>query len=104
MIRPQPLSPIEAFETIQRILEATDSISWTTHARQRALERNFTADDVRRVLTTGTVSPKPEWDDRYENWKYTVSGWDCDNCPLAVVVAVEPQWARITLITGTDTR
>lgn len=103
MARHQPLSPVEAHETIQRILDASGSLSWSRHARDRAVERRFTADDVLRVLRFGTVSFHPEWDERFEDWKYTVSGVDRDGVPLAVVIALEPRWHRITLITGKDT-
>jgi hypothetical protein len=68
------------------------------------VERNFTADDVRHVLRRGLVSASPAWDEKFQDWKYTVSGTDCDGCALAVVVALDPLWARITLITGRDTK
>lgn len=64
--------------------------------------RQFTVDDVRRVLTTGTVSSVAEWDDRFQNWKYSVSGFDCENDPLVVVIALQPALCRITVITAKD--
>jgi hypothetical protein len=102
MTRPQPLSPTEAYEAIQKLLGLRDSISWTRHARERAVERNFTADDVHRVLVRGTVQANPEWDDTFQNWKYRVFGHDYDGDALAVVIALEPELGRITLITGED--
>lgn len=102
MGRPDPLTAAEAFETVQKLLELRDCISWSIHAKKRARERKFTADDVRRVLTRGTVRPIPEWDDTYQNWKYTFCGRDYDNEPLAVVIALQPQLGRLTLITGED--
>lgn len=101
---PAALTPVKAFDAIQQILDQTDTFSWTVHARQRAIERRFTADDVIRVLRTGIVSAAAEWDDRFQDWKYTVSGTDCDGEPLALVIAIEIRWLRITLITGMDTR
>ena len=95
-----PLSPAEAYEAIQKLLELRDSIGWTSHARRRAKERGFTADDVRRVLVHGTVSRNPEWDEKFQNWKYRVSGVDYDNEPLVLIVVLEPQLGRITLLTG----
>ncbi len=100
--RPKPLGPVEAYEAIQRLLELRDSIGLTAHARQRMRERQFTVDDVRRVLLFGRVSGTPQWDDRYRNWKYEVSGLDYDNEPLVLVVAIEPAFGRITVITGKD--
>ena len=100
--RPKPLTPAEAYKAIQQLLELRDSIGWTRHARNRARERRFTTDDVRRVLVRGTVSPDPQWDEQFENWKYKVSGRDYDDEPLAVIIVLEPHLGRITLITGED--
>ena len=102
MPRPNPLSPTEAYEAIQKLLELRDSLSWTNHAKTRARERKFTSDDVRRVLVQGTVGANPEWKEEYQNWVYKVSGRDYDGEPLAVVIALEPHLGRITLITGED--
>ena len=99
---PKPLTPAEAHAAIQRLLELRDSIGWTQHARNRARDRRFTADDVRRVLVRGTVSPDPQWDEQFQNWHYKVSGRDYDDEPLAVIIALEPHLGRITLITGED--
>lgn len=102
MERPNALSPIEAHEVIQRLLESRDTISFAGHARQRMRERFFTVDDVRRVLARGAVSPFAVWDETFQNWKYQVSGRDCDNVPLVLVVAIESALGRITIITGKD--
>lgn len=54
----KPLDPIDAFETIQRLLaDGTDAISFPRHAQERAEERQFTHRDVQRVLTTGPLVP-----------------------------------------------
>jgi hypothetical protein len=100
--RPAPLTPTEAYEAIQRLLALRDSIGWTAHARRRARERQFTADDVRRVLVNGTVSAHPIWNEEYRNWIYKITGRDYDGDPLALVIALEPRLGRITLITGED--
>lgn len=102
MERPKPLSPIQAYEAIQRLLELRDCIAFTAHARKRMRDRQFTVDDARRVLTHGTVSPTPQWDEQFQNWRYQISGVDYDNVPLALVVAIEPALGRITVITGKD--
>ena len=100
MDRPDPLTPIEVFEAIQRILRRTDSISLTEHCRERASERRFAIDDIRRVLAQGTVSSKAIWKDKYEEWNYTISGTDFDLEPLVLVIAIEERFDRITIITG----
>jgi hypothetical protein len=102
MDRPKPLSPAEAYEAIQRLLSEGDVIAWSMHARQRARERGVTTDDVRRVLVMGTVSPSPEWNERFENWNYVVRGRDLDGIPLAVVIALVPAQCRITVVTVKD--
>ena len=48
------------------------------------------------------VSARAEWDERFENWKYRVTGLDCDREPLSLVVAIEPAFARIVVITAMD--
>ena len=102
MERPRHLTPPEAYEAIQKLLELRDSISLGPHARARMKERRFNMDDVRRVLLYGNVSPEPEWDETYQNWRYRVSYVDYDDEPLALIIALEPTISRITVITGTD--
>lgn len=102
MTRPNPLTPVEAHEFIHGLLETRDSISYTTHVRERMRQREFTLDDVRRLLLYGTVAPNPEWNEAHQNWAYVISGVDYDNEPLAIVVALEPLHSRITVITGHD--
>ncbi|MDP1571928.1 MAG: DUF4258 domain-containing protein [Vicinamibacterales bacterium] len=101
--RPTPLDPARAFEVIQHLLDEEDTVSLSAHARERARERHFTVDDVLNVLRRGVVSANPGWDERFQNWKYRVVGPDCDNHPLVLIVAIQPEFARIVVITGTDT-
>jgi hypothetical protein len=103
METPPQLSPTEAHDAIQRLLKEGDTIGRTQHARDRALERNVTIDDMRHVLVNGTVSPHAEWNEKFKNWNYVVSGRDCDNVPLALVIALEPRHCRITVVTVKDT-
>ena len=51
------------------------------------------------MLRTGHVG-KPSWDEQFRDWKYPVSGADLDAEELTVIVALDPAWARITIITG----
>jgi hypothetical protein len=99
---PKALTPVEAYEAIQKLLESRDSISFTPHARKRMRERHFNVDDVRRVLMHGTVSGSPAWDETFQNWRYKVTGVDYDNVPLVLIIALEPPLGRLTVITGTD--
>ena len=100
--RPVPLTPAQAHEAIHRLLEIRDTIGLTGHVRQRMRQRQFTMDDIRRVLDRGVVSANPVWKSEFNNWVYTVSGRDYDNEPLAIVVALEPAINRLTVITGKD--
>lgn len=100
--KPPALGPIEAHQLIHELLGSRDSIAYTSHVRDRMRQRHFTVDDVRRVLLYGTVAANPEWDNTFANWKYVVAGHDYDDEPLAIVVALEPAFGRITIITGHD--
>lgn len=66
------------------------------------LRRHFKMDDIRNVLLHGTVSSQPEWNERFQNWNYSVTGLDCENDPLVLIIALQPSPARITIITGKD--
>ena len=95
------LGPVEAFETIQRLLaDGSDAISFSRHAYRRAAQRQLDRRDVQRVLTTGTVGANPEWNDQFQNWRYRVTGTDLDGEKLTLIIALEPKWTRITIITG----
>ena len=84
------------------MLEAVgpDVIAFTRHAEDRRADRSFNRRDAERVLTNGTVAPNPEWDERFQNWKYRITGRDLDNDELSLIVAIEPSNQRITIITG----
>ena len=100
MDRPPSLTPLEASGAIQRLLEpGLDAISFARHAHARALERQFNTRDVEHVLTTGVVG-NPTWDERFGNWTYRVRGTDLDGDDLTVIIALDPAWTRITIITG----
>jgi hypothetical protein len=97
--RPRQLTPSEAHEEIQRIISSA-GVSYARHLQERGAERSFDADDVLKVLETGMVSATAEWDEKHQNWKYTVTGRDYDNDPLIVVIALDPACDRLTVITA----
>lgn len=102
MEKPQKLSPTEAYEAIQALLkECGERLGRTDHARDRMIERKVNDDDILHVLRTGSVGV-PEWSEKHWNWRYPVSGLDLDAVPLVVVIALEPQHCRITVITVKD--
>ena len=98
--RSPPLSPVEAFQAIRSLLEGgSDAISFVRHARERGRARRFNRRDIEHVLRSGTVGDAT-WNDRFRNWTYRVRGVDLDGDELTVVIALDPAWARITIITG----
>jgi hypothetical protein len=97
--KPPKLGPAEAYEAIQALLAENDRIGRTTHVRDQMLRRNVTIDDVFLVLRNGSVSPDPEWSEMFQNWKYTIRGRDGEGDKLALIIALVPTQARITLIT-----
>ena len=98
--RPPALNAVEAFEAIQNLLEGgSDAISFAGHAHERGRARRFNRRDIEHVLRSGTVGDAG-WNDRFRNWTYRVRGADLDGDELTVVIALDPAWARITIITG----
>lgn len=91
------LTAPELVAAIAAILTRHKGLVLTHHARQRALERGFTVDDVVRVLTSGCLV-QTAFDDQHHVWKYSIAGRGFDNEPLTVVVAIEDN--RIVVITG----
>jgi hypothetical protein len=99
--KPQCLDQGQAHEAIQRILGLpTQSLTFTAHCRQRARERNFSTEDVWRVLRYGTVGPTPDWDDKRQEWVYRVSGRDYDNEPLTVKVVIDEEHDRLRVVSA----
>ena len=97
----EALGPIEAFEAIQRLLAVgPDVISFARHADGRSHQRQFNRRDVQHVLKTGVVGSKAEWNERFQNWKYRVTGTDLVGEQLTRIIALEPRFERITIITG----
>jgi len=85
-MKPQALSPVDAREAIDRLLEHPAALVLTSHVRARMRERRFTTDDVLRVLRHGTIRRVANWDDQRGVWKYQVSYRDLDGDPLSLVV------------------
>lgn len=103
MSRPQPLTPAGAHEVIQALLnECGERLRKPTHARERMIERGVNDDDILTVLRDGFVQDAV-WHDERQQWRYAVCGCDLDGVPVVVIVVLEPQHCRITVITVTDT-
>ncbi len=77
--------------------EPTRSASRGTLAN--VASRRFNRRDIEHVLRNGAVDDA-SWDGRFRNWTYRVRGADLDGDELTLVIALDPAWARITIITG----
>ena len=99
MNKPKALSPAEARQAIDRLIENPATLRLTSHVRGRMRERHFTVDDVLRVLRHGRIGLAPKWDEKTAEWKYTIGYRDLDGDPLTLVIAIADQ---ITVITGHD--
>lgn len=96
----KPLTPTEASEAIQHLLESgLDAISFTQHARQRARERKFNARDVEHVLRTGSFD-EAIWNEERRNWKCRIRGADLDDEQLTIIAVLDQNRTRITIVTG----
>jgi len=71
---------------IQYILDC-GLVAYTTHAKDRMVNRNFTTQDVIYILETGDVIKK-EYNDAQKHWKYTVAGPDLDGDEGDVITAI----------------
>ena len=98
---PSALTPAEAREEIRRRLlrRGLGALSFVRHVRERARERNVDERDVEHVLMNGSVG-EPTRDERHGNWRFRVTGTDVDGEDLTVIVALNPAWERLTIITG----
>lgn len=96
-----PFTPAQAREFMQHRLrkDGSGALSCTRHARERARTRNFDARDAVHALLYGSVD-EADPDERYGSWKYRVRGTDVDGEDPTVIVALDPAWERITIITG----
>ena len=77
----------EARASLKRLIQA-EEISWTTHAKQRMLERNVTSRDVLRVLQAGHEVEGPIRNEKM-NWTCTFAGNSAGVGVQVVAVLVE---------------
>ena len=91
----------EVLEAIRGLLRrrGLSALSFSRHAHEQARKRNFGARDAQYVLMNGSID-RSDRDERYGSRKYRVSGTDVDGEDLTVIVAFDPAWERITVITG----
>ena len=90
----RPLSPRQAVERIRR-LERDVGIVFTSHARQRLVQRKLSRRDIRHCLKYGRVveHSKPS-----RLWRYKVRGSTVDGEPMSCVVEINGKLVLITVI------
>lgn len=81
------LPPKEATREIRGIAKL-GSIIPSHHILYDHPERNYDMQDVEQVLSKGNVKEPPEYDKKYETWKYKVKGHAVDGSVATVVVAI----------------
>lgn len=82
------LTPSEAQEKIRGIAKF-GSIIPTFHINSESCpDRNYDLQDVEEVLKNGIVNEQPEFDDKYENWKYKVEGKAIDGDEAIVITVI----------------
>ena len=60
----------------------------TSHLSDRMEERGYDFQDLEQILSLGKVKDPPEYDEKYEHWKYKVQGNVIDGEKATVVVAI----------------
>ena len=70
------------------------------HAAEERSYRNISNEDILHMLGgKWKLDGKPEYDEKHRNWKYQLSGKDFEDDDLVLIVAVDIDENRITIIT-----
>jgi hypothetical protein len=78
----------DAKRLIETIL-AQGTVVFTSHCRRESMPRRGVNDlDVRHVLEKGQIVRAPEWDDKFQNWKYRVEGTDASGDELTAITVI----------------
>ena len=81
------LSTEEATREIRGIAKL-GSIILSDHILYDHPDRNYDMQDVERVLSNGEVREPPEYDKKYDNWKYEMKGNAVEGDKATVVVTI----------------
>jgi hypothetical protein len=84
---PDRLSPKEAGRKINEIARL-GFISPTRHLKDRMRERGYDYRDLEEILSFGKVKKPPEYDKKYNQWKYKVEGNVIGGEKATVVAAI----------------
>lgn len=84
----EPFSPLEALQLIREIVNFGD-VQTTGHCRKRMVERGFDFQDLLSVLLNGEIKSPPEYDPKYDQYRYRVEGSSIDgDTAVAITVIV----------------
>jgi hypothetical protein len=101
LIHPDAPDPSLTLEALRQVINSAlqrHTFSYDRrHALQRSLERDVTVDDIVHVCMTGRFKRDPRYE--YQNWKYEVIGIDLDDEELTVIIAVDNEKYRVTVVT-----
>lgn len=100
MSKTPPLSAIEAKAQILTILEDGE-VKLSAHLRQeRMSQRTLLINDIKAVLRNGDILRMPEWEEKYQNWKYRVEGKDVAGEDLNVITVIVTKTLQLIVITA----
>ena len=94
-MKTEPLDPESPTKLIRRIQRS--GISLSKHARIRMRERGFDLSELLFVLSNGTVTEPPEYDEAFANYKYRVSGPTLDDDLATAIVVILTQNSLLVL-------
>jgi len=99
MDKPLSLPPLEAERLIKLILDQ-GVVEPSYHCQTKSMpKRNVTMPQLLHALKTGKIIREPEWDDKYNNWKYRVEGVDTDGDNLIAVTVILEQELTLKIVT-----
>lgn len=76
----------EAAAIIARIASLELTLSWTTHARERAVARGFTNDDVMAILRSHVTEHAPRWNEKHSSYRISLRGSSLEGRPTRVIL------------------
>lgn len=80
------ISNNDAHKIIREIVTG-GTIIISSHAKERMIERKYTAHDIEYILLNGEITKK-EFNTKAQNWAYTVKGEDIEGADAGVVAAI----------------
>jgi len=86
-------------EVLQRIVYYGE-IKEAFHSAHERAYRNISQDDILAMLEGAwTLAAKPDWDETHRNWKYKLAGHDLEGDELVLLISVNEELLRVTIIT-----